>query len=360
MADGDKLNSVLNPSSQPVRLRKLEKQVRSIRQNLHQGPGIVEGGQFGSRTAEEPPTKFYIEDEHSGNSFEIYKNQKLIFTVDKAGNINTQGGDAEILPTPTGLLTVGRTATIGVRFDRLLRSAYPDYYYTEIYKIADGGTILDGQLVAISDTGYAEFSWDVENDTQGIVNYTHVIARHAGFSGQFSPVCAQQVINTKLIKGVDLEETGVTPGSYDNANVTVDIWGRITDIETGGSTEAGNKASFQLSIQSEPGIITTGPKPGHVRIPYNCTLNKVTIVCQEGHTSSASVDVEMTTFANYPASFASITGSSPPTISAAYKAEDSTLTGWDTSFAVGDMLRLNVLSNDDASELTLAFFLTKT
>ena len=46
----------------------------------------------------------------------------------------------------------------------------------------------------------------------------------------------------------------------------------------------------------------------------------------------------------HPVSGDKITASAPPTISSATKSQDSTLTGWTTAFAAGDILAFNVNS----------------
>jgi len=53
------------------------------------------------------------------------------------------------------------------------------------------------------------------------------------------------------------------------------------------------------------------------------------------------------------------TASAPPTITAALKSQDSTLTGW-TRRRGGQCLGINVNSNDNATRLTLALKATRT
>lgn len=56
--------------------------------------------------------------------------------------------------------------------------------------------------------------------------------------------------------------------------------------------------------------------------------------------SSATFGLWKDTYANWPpTSGDSITASAPPTLTSAAKAASTTLTGWTTSFAVGDIIR---------------------
>ena len=76
---------------------------------------------------------------------------------------------------------------------------------------------------------------------------------------------------------------------------------------------------------------------------------------------SAVVDIWKDTYASYPPTGAdSITASAKPTISAATKSEDATLTGWATSISAGDTLRFNVDSASTITRLTLILTVTKT
>jgi len=61
-----------------------------------------------------------------------------------------------------------------------------------------------------------------------------------------------------------------------------------------------------------------------------------------------------------PADIDSITASAPPTISAAQKSQDSTLTGWTTAIAAGDILAFNVDSCATITRVTISIRVTKT
>ena len=76
---------------------------------------------------------------------------------------------------------------------------------------------------------------------------------------------------------------------------------------------------------------------------------------------SIVVDIWKDTYVNFPpADVDSITASAPPTISAAQKSQDSTLTGWTTAVAAGDILAFNVDSAATVTRVTISIRATKT
>lgn len=80
---------------------------------------------------------------------------------------------------------------------------------------------------------------------------------------------------------------------------------------------------------------------GFIRISFACTITKVTLLADQS--GSIVIDIWKDTFANRPPTNAdSITASAPPTISTDTGSEDSTLSGWTTSIAAGDILSFNV------------------
>lgn len=104
--------------------------------------------------------------------------------------------------------------------------------------------------------------------------------------------------------------------------------------------------------------ITTGIK-GDVRIPWACTVSFWMILADQ--TGSIVVDIWKDTYTNYPPTDTeSITASAPPTLSSGTKASSSSLTGWTTSFAAGDILRFNVDSASTLTRATLYLTLTQT
>lgn len=93
--------------------------------------------------------------------------------------------------------------------------------------------------------------------------------------------------------------------------------------------------------------ITTGIK-ADIYIPYAATITAVTMLADQN--GSIVIDIWKDSYANYPPTVAdTITASAKPTISAAVKSQDITLTGWTTSISAGDTLRFNV---DSAATVT--------
>ena len=113
-----------------------------------------------------------------------------------------------------------------------------------------------------------------------------------------------------------------------------------------------NILTITFVIDGGGSAITTGQK-GHLEIPFACTIQQVTMLAAQS--GSIVVDIWKDTYANFPPTDAdSITASAPPTISSAQKSQDSTLTGWTTAIAAGDILAFNVDSCTTITRVTLS------
>lgn len=116
--------------------------------------------------------------------------------------------------------------------------------------------------------------------------------------------------------------------------------------------------AITFTIDGAGSAITTGTK-AYWRCPYACTIQKVTMLADVSTTTS--VDIWVDTYANYPPTdLDTITASAVPTITAALKSEDATLTGWDTAIVAGDCIAFNVDANNNATKLTLILEVLKT
>ncbi|MFM9850141.1 MAG: hypothetical protein ACKVP3_23665 [Hyphomicrobiaceae bacterium] len=92
---------------------------------------------------------------------------------------------------------------------------------------------------------------------------------------------------------------------------------------------------------------------GEIEVPFACTITGVALLADQ--TGSIVVDIWKDSYANYPPTDAdSITAAAPPTISNSIKSVDTTLTGWTTAVAAGDILRFNIDSVTSITRFTLS------
>jgi len=107
------------------------------------------------------------------------------------------------------------------------------------------------------------------------------------------------------------------------------------------------KKAIIFIIDGGGSAITTGEK-GHIRIPFKCEIQKVTLLANAS--GSIVIDIWKDTYANFPPTDPdSIVASAPPTLDGAQKSEDSTLTGWTKTINADDILAFNV---DSAATIT--------
>jgi len=119
-----------------------------------------------------------------------------------------------------------------------------------------------------------------------------------------------------------------------------------------------NLAGIEFIIDGGGSVITTGIK-GDLEIPFACTITAVTTLADQS--GSIVVDIWKQAYADYPPEDAnSITSSTPPTLSSAIKAQDTTLTSWTTAIAAGDTLRFNVDSITTCERVLISLKVTKT
>jgi hypothetical protein len=123
--------------------------------------------------------------------------------------------------------------------------------------------------------------------------------------------------------------------------------------KTAADTWALDDGKFAIVQQIGDGInvISTGVA-GDVAVPFAATVTAARLFADTS--GSIVVNVWKDTYANYPPTVSGkITASAPPTISAATKSADTTLTGWTTSITAGDCLRFNVDSVSSIKRATL-------
>lgn len=118
------------------------------------------------------------------------------------------------------------------------------------------------------------------------------------------------------------------------------------------------KDTIQFIIDGGGAAIATG-QYGHVEVPFNCEIVGARLF---GNTSgSIAIDVWKSTYGTFPpVDGGSITASAPPTLTAANKSEDTTLTGWTKTLTKGDVLAFNVDSVSGLQRVTIVLDVLKT
>lgn len=167
--------------------------------------------------------------------------------------------------------------------------------------------------------------------------------------------------------GQELEELHdvlipTTPAEKDvlSYDATATVWKNRTLSAAGIAASSHNHSSTEtinIIIDGGGTAITTGVK-ADLLIPYTCTISAARLLADQ--TGSIVVDIWKDTYANFPPTAGdSITASAKPTLSSALKYEDTTLTGWTTSLAAGDYLRVNVDSATTVTRVVLVLTLTR-
>ena len=103
--------------------------------------------------------------------------------------------------------------------------------------------------------------------------------------------------------------------------------------------------------------ITVGLK-GTIAVPFACAITSWTLMADT--TGSVTLDLWKSDLASYPPTGSqSITGSAKPAISSDVKAYSSTLTGWTTAIAAGDILAFNVDAVSGFNRLSVGLAITR-
>jgi hypothetical protein len=140
----------------------------------------------------------------------------------------------------------------------------------------------------------------------------------------------------------------------------------VTDGGTGASTITAARTNLQVSsrirtitfgVDGGGSAITTGTKGYLPKIPYAGTIVSWRLIAAES--GSVVMDVWKTNAA-VPTDGNTITASAKPTLSSQQLADSSTLTGWTTSVAVGDVFGFEVESATTVTRVVLVLEIQET
>lgn len=136
----------------------------------------------------------------------------------------------------------------------------------------------------------------------------------------------------------------------------IDDAGQVSTFETLASNV--KRKSFGITIDGGGSVITTGVK-GYVTVPYTGTITQWTLLADQS--GSIVIDVWKDTYANYPPTVAdTIAGSEKPTLTAAIKNQDTTLSTWTTAVVAGDVIGFKVDSATTVTRVTLVIEMAAT
>lgn len=138
----------------------------------------------------------------------------------------------------------------------------------------------------------------------------------------------------------------------------VDVIGKLGDgVDKAGVAEVIRNA-IEISMENGGNVLDTGIVTD-VRIPYNCVIEQVTLLADQ--TGYIKIDLWKDTYANFPPTVVdTIVASAKPKICNGTKSVDSTLTGWTTIIAAGDVIRVNIDSILYITKCLLSLKLRKT
>lgn len=115
--------------------------------------------------------------------------------------------------------------------------------------------------------------------------------------------------------------------------------------------------TIQFIVDGGGIVIGTGEK-GHIEVPFNCTITGWTIYADA--VGDIVVDIWKDTYANFPPTVAdTITAAAKPTLAAARKNQNTTVTGWTTALTKGDILAYKVDSVATVQRVTIVLQVTK-
>lgn len=169
--------------------------------------------------------------------------------------------------------------------------------------------------------------------------------------------------NRTTDESIEIREWASIPTRNTGHDVDITLGSAVLSIPAGTTlhdalvTIGTAPTTINIIIGGGGSAITTGVK-GDVELPFAGTITAARLFADQS--GSIVIDLWKDTYANYPPVDAdSITASAPPTISAATKSEDTTLTGWTTTFAAGDVIRVNVDSAVTITRATLSLSVSR-
>lgn len=152
-----------------------------------------------------------------------------------------------------------------------------------------------------------------------------------------------------------MEGTG-SDGAHNNVQPTLIVNYMIATVDNAGGGGNLGKGAVGIVVEGNGSVITTGLK-GYLYCPYAGTITAATLIADVS--GSCVIDVWKAAYSTVPNSGNSITASAKPTLSSSQVSQDTTLTGWTTSVAAGDVFGFNVDSASTIKRVVLTLTVAK-
>lgn len=117
----------------------------------------------------------------------------------------------------------------------------------------------------------------------------------------------------------------------------------------------GNTGAIGATFDGGGSVLTPGVFTD-VLAPFTCTIVSATLLADVS--GDLVISVLSDPYASFPPT-TNIAGAAPPTLTAAIKSQDTTLTGWTTAVAAGDVVRFGIVSCSTITRATLSLEVTK-
>lgn len=198
-------------------------------------------------------------------------------------------------------------------------------------RVATFKSLLAGTSILLNASGTTNLTISFDTSDSVYANALTNVVSAGGGTSLVSSVSSRVATLKNILPGTGILFT-------DSANsVTI---GAVTNVKATG-----------ITIDGGGSVITTGVK-GYFAVPYGGVIRSVTMLADTS--GSITVDIWKTNYAGYPPVLVnSITAAAIPSIVAANKYQDTTLSGWTTTITAGDVLGYNVTNASSITRLNL-------
>lgn len=198
-------------------------------------------------------------------------------------------------------------------------------------------------------TSFFVVSYD-DASTNALLNLSAALSSLGWVFVQDSASAPSAAAQTRNYGALAANPSSPTPAKGD---VYFNTTGNYLSVYNGTSWSSGFMDSTIAFVIDGGGVEIADGVAGDLQVDYDCTITAWTLLADQS--GSIQIDIWKSTYAGFPPTVGnSITGSSKPTITATNKATSTTLTGWVTAIASGDVLRYNVDSCNAIQRCTVA------